>query len=273
MADRYAEFPSLRCEQVGSGVLQIVLDAPRLNAVGPQMHRDLADIWGVIDRDDDVRAVVVRGAGKAFSAGGSFDMIEDMTRDATVRARVLREARDLVYGVINCSKPVISAITGPAVGAGLVVALLADVSVAGRSAKIVDGHTRLGVAAGDHAAICWPLLCGMAKAKYYLLSCAPLTGEEAERIGLVSVCVADEEVHDRARQIAHDLSDLPATAVRWTKYSLNNWYRQAGPLFDASLGYEFFGFGLPEAREGVAALREKRAPAFRDVETPNRAEL
>jgi enoyl-CoA hydratase len=113
----------------------------------------------------------------------------------------------------------------------------------------------------------------MAKAKYYLLSCAPLTGEEAERIGLVSVCVADEEVHDRARQIAHDLSDLSATAVRWTKYSLNNWYRQAGPLFDASLGYEFFGFGLPEAREGVAALREKRAPAFRDVENANRAEL
>ena len=187
MTDRYAEFPSLRCETLGSGVLQIVLDAPRLNAVGAQMHRDLADVWAAVDRDDDVRSVVVRGAGTAFSAGGSFDMIEDMTRDVAVRARVLREARDLVYGVINCSKPVVSAIRGPAVGAGLVVALLADVSVAGRSAKIVDGHTRLGVAAGDHAAICWPLLCGMAKAKYYLLSCAPLTGEEAERIGLVSL--------------------------------------------------------------------------------------
>ena len=100
--------------------------------------------------------------------------------------------------MINCSKPVVSAIRGPAVGAGLVVALLADVSVAGRSAKIVDGHTRLGVAAGDHAAICWPLLCGMAKAKYYLLSCASLTGEEAERIGLVSLCVDDDEVTERA---------------------------------------------------------------------------
>ena len=187
MTDRYADFPSLRCETLDSGVLQIVLDAPRLNAVGAQMHRDLADVWAAVDRDDDVRSVVVRGAGTAFSAGGSFDMIEDMTRDVAVRARVLREARDLVYGVINCSKPVVSAIRGPAVGAGLVVALLADVSVAGRSAKIVDGHTRLGVAAGDHAAICWPLLCGMAKAKYYLLSCAPLTGEEAERIGLVSL--------------------------------------------------------------------------------------
>ena len=266
MTDRYADFPSLRFETLGSGVLQIVLDAPRLNAVGAQMHRDLADVWAAVDRDDDVRSVVVRGAGTAFSAGGSFDMIEDMTRDVAVRARVLREARDLVYGVINCSKPVVSAINGPAVGAGLVVALLADVSVAGRSAKIVDGHTRLGVAAGDHAAICWPLLCGMAKAKYYLLSCAPLTGEEAERIGLVSLCVDDDEVTERATSIARDLASLPATAVRWTKYSLNNWYRQAGPLFDASLGYEFFGFGLPEAREGLAALKEKRPPDFRAVE-------
>jgi len=270
MTDRYADFPSLRCEPLDSGVLQIVLDAPRLNAVGPRMHHDLAGIWAAVDRDDEVRSVVVLGAGAAFSAGGSFDMIGDMIRDTGVRARVMREARDIVYGVINCSKPVISAIRGPAVGAGLVVALLADVSVAGRSARIVDGHTRLGVAAGDHAAICWPLLCGMAKAKYYLLSCAPLTGEEAERIGLVSLCVDDEEVPDCAVAIARDMACLPATAVRWTKYALNNWYRQAGPLFDASLGYEFFGFGLPEAREGLAALKEKRPPQFRAVEEGTR---
>jgi enoyl-CoA hydratase len=140
MSDRYADFPSLRCETLDSGVLRIVLDAPRLNAVGPQMHRDLAGVWAVVDRDNDVRSVVVSGAGQAFSAGGSFAMIEEMTTDAAVRARVMREARDLVYGVINCAKPVVSAIRGPAVGAGLVVALLADVSVAGRSARIVDGH-------------------------------------------------------------------------------------------------------------------------------------
>ena len=107
----------------------------------------------------------------------------------------MREARDIVYNVINCSKPIVSAVHGPAVGAGLVVAMLADVSVVGRTARIIDGHTKIGVAAGDHAAICWPLLCGMAKAKYYLLTCETLTGEEAERIGLVSMCVDDDEVH------------------------------------------------------------------------------
>ena len=124
-----------------------------------------------------------------------------------MRTRVLREARDIVYNVINCSKPIVSAIHGPAVGAGLAVALLADISVAGRTAKIVDGHTRLGVAAGDHAAICWPLLCGMAKAKYYLLTCKPITGEEAERIGLVSLCVDDESVQDEAMDVARSLTE------------------------------------------------------------------
>ena len=191
VSDRYESF-SLRIEHPEPGLLEIIFDGPNLNAVSPAMHRDLADIWPVIDRDEDVRAVLVRGEGRAFSAGGDFGMIEDMASDPAVRTRVMHEARDMVYGVINCSKPVVSAIHGPAVGAGLVIGMLADVSVAARSARIVDGHTRLGVAAGDHAAICWPLLCGMAKAKYYLLTCKVLTGEEAERIGLVSLCVDDD---------------------------------------------------------------------------------
>src|SRR5205807_5823340 len=183
------------------------------------------EVRAVVERDPDVRSVHVTGAGQAFSAGGSFAMIEEMTTDAAVRARIMREARDLVYGVINCSKPVVSAIRGPAVGAGLVVALLADVSVAGRSAKIVDGHTRLGIAAGDHAAICWPLLCGMAKAKYYLLTCETLTGAEAERIGLVSLCVDDDQVHATALEVASKLSGGAQAAIRYTKQTLNNWYR------------------------------------------------
>jgi enoyl-CoA hydratase len=272
MSDRYERF-SLRLERPEPGLLEIVFDGPNLNAVGPAVHRDLADIWPVIDDDEDVRAVVVRGEGKAFSAGGDFAMIESMAADPAVRTRVMREARDMVYGVINCSKPVVSAIHGPAVGAGLVIGMLADISVAGRSARIVDGHTRLGVAAGDHAAICWPLLCGMAKAKYYLLTCKTLTGEEAERIGLVSLCVDDDRVYETALSVARDLAELPASAISWTKYSLNNWYRQAGPIFDASLGMEFYGFGLPEVHEGVAAHRQKRAPNFRATEEGKRGRL
>jgi enoyl-CoA hydratase len=260
--DRYAAFASLRFEHPDPGVLRIVLDAPNLNAVGPDAHSDLADVWLTVDRDPEVRVALVTGAGTAFSAGGSFELIEQTVNDYAARTRVLREARDLVFNVINCSKPVVSAIHGPAVGAGLVVGLLADVSVAGRSARIIDGHTRLGVVAGDHAAICWPLLCGMAKAKYYLLTSDELSGEEAERLGLVSLCVDDADVQDRALAIARDLAAGAQSAIRWTKHTLNHWYRLLGPAFDASLAYEFLGFGGPDAKEGLSAHREKREPRF-----------
>ena len=135
---------------------------------------------------------------------------------------------------------------------------LADISIATKSAKIVDGHTRLGVAAGDHAAIIWPLLCDMAKAKYYLLLCEPVSGEEAERIGLVSLAVEDDQLLPKAYEVAGKLAAGSPTAIRWTQYALNNWLRQAGPSFDASLALEFMGFGGPDVQEGVASLRERR---------------
>jgi enoyl-CoA hydratase len=263
MSDRYADFPSLRFERPEPGVLRIVLDAPGLNAVGPRMHRDLADVWLAVDRDPDTRVVILRGAGKAFSAGGSFELIDDMLRDYALRTRVLREARDIVKNVIDCSKPIVSALHGPAVGAGLVCGLLADVSIATRTARIIDGHTRLGVAAGDHAAICWPLLCGMAKAKYYLLTCETLSGEEAERIGLISLVVeTEEELHAKALAVARQLAQGAQSAIRLTKHVLNHWYRAMAPTFDASLALEFYGLGGPDAAEGLAAHREKRAPRF-----------
>ncbi|MEY4373717.1 MAG: enoyl-CoA hydratase, partial [Actinomycetota bacterium] len=160
MIDYAALYPSFRFDRPAEGVLRLTLDAPGLNAVSPDAHRELAEVWLTVDRDPDTRVAIIQGAGKAFSAGGSFELLDAITTDYGVKARTMREARDLVMNVINCSKPIVSAIHGPAVGAGLVAALLADVSIAARTARIIDGHTRLGVAAGDHAAICWPLLCG-----------------------------------------------------------------------------------------------------------------
>src|ERR1700722_3251866 len=262
MAPTYEDFPNLRIDRAPSGVIEIVLDAPGLNAVSPAVHRELADVWLAVDRDPETRVALIRGEGKGFSAGGRLELLESLTNDYASRTVVMREARDLVYNVINCSKPIVSAVHGPAVGAGLVAALLADISVVGRSATIIDGHTRLGVAAGDHAAICWPLLCGMAKAKYYLLTCEALSGEEAERIGLVSMCVDDEELLPKALSVARTLADGGQSGIRWTKHVMNNWYRMLGPVFDASLAYEFYGFGGPDAAEGLASHRERRAPVF-----------
>jgi enoyl-CoA hydratase len=261
--DPYKQFTRLTFERNEPGVLELVFDGPNLNAVDEETHSEIPAVWPVIDRDPDVRAVVVRGAGKAFSAGGSFDLIDAQIEDYDIRMRVMRESRDLFYNIINCSKPIISAIHGPAVGAGLVVALMADISIAANNSRIIDGHTRLGVAAGDHAAMVWPLLCGMAKAKYLLLTCREISGADAERAGLVSLAVPPEELLDTARDIARQLSNGAQEAIRWTKYSMNQWYRQQAPIFDASLGLEFLGFGGPDVREGVASHRERRAPAFR----------
>lgn len=260
--DRYADL-ALEFDRPDDGILRITIDTPgRLNAVDEDKHRALADVWRIVDRDPATRVVVVRGAGGAFSAGGDLDMVARIAADPDYRLRSLQEARDLVYGVIDCSRPIVSAIDGPAVGAGLAVALLADVSVAGRTARIIDGHTKLGVAAGDHAAIVWPLLCGMAKAKYLLLTCDVISGEEAERAGLVSVVVDDDAVHDTALDIARRLARGSQPAIRATKHVLNHWLRQAAPIFEASLGMEFLGFTDGDAAEGIAALREKRRPDF-----------
>lgn len=264
MREHYSQaYPALSFATPHEGVLELIMSKPgRLNAADRSMHRQLADVWFELSRDERVDVVVVRGEGGVFSAGGDFDMIDDIIGDFGDRATVWREARDLVYNIVNCDTPIVSAIEGPAVGAGLVVGLLADISVAERSARIIDGHTRIGVAAGDHAAIVWPLLCGLAKSKYYLMLCEPLSGEEAERIGLVSRVVDDGSAHEEAMAIALRLRDGSASALRWTKYALNNWLRMAGPTFDTSLALEFLGFTGPDAREGVDAARAKRRANF-----------
>jgi enoyl-CoA hydratase len=260
--DRYARYTRLSFDRPHPKVLRVTMANGRMNTADQAMHGELGEIWRDIDTDPEVNAVILTGAGKVFSAGGDFEMIKGQMSDFDIRTRGWKEARDIVYNVINCSKPVVSAMRGVAVGAGLVCGLLADVSIATKDCRIIDGHTRLGVAAGDHAAIVWPLLCGMAKAKYYLLLCDQLLGAEAERIGLISLAVEDSELDAKALEIAARLAEGAQSAIRWTKYALNNWLRQMGPTFDASLALEFMSFAGPEVKEGLASHLEKRPPQF-----------
>src|SRR5438552_908773 len=259
----YDEYQHLKFDLKPNGVLLVTLNRPDvLNATNARMHWELTQIWKTIDDDPAVKVVLVTGAGKAFSAGGDMEMIEQMAGNAAAVAQAMREAGDIVYNMINLDKPIVSAINGVAVGAGLAVALMADISIMSETARITDGHLRLGVGAGDHAAIIWPLLCGMAKAKYYLLTADFLDGKEAERIGLVSLCVPSDQVLPKAMEVATKLATGSQLAIRWTKRALNNWLRQAGPIFDHSLALEMLGFFTDDVTEGLQALRDKRPPAF-----------
>jgi enoyl-CoA hydratase len=252
-----------RIEIGEDGVAELIFGTkgqmPATSAAG---HAELARIWPRLAAREEVRCILVRSEGRGFCAGGTPELVDGLLGEEPARLRVMEEARAIVQGMIDCDRPIVSAINGAAVGAGAAVALLADISIAGHGAKIIDGHTKIGVAAGDHAAAVWPLLCGMAKAKYYLLTCAPLTGEEAERIGLVSLSVPDEELSDTAGRIARQLAAMSPTALAWTKRSLNHWLRAAWPAFEHSLALEVLGFAGRDAREGVAALKERREPRF-----------
>lgn len=246
-----------------NGLAEIVFGPEgRMPATDAAGHAALATIWGQLENEPGVRAILVRSVGKGFCAGGTPEVVDGMLNSEAARLRVMREGRAIVQGMIDCDLPIISAINGAAVGAGAAVALLADVSIAGHRAKIIDGHTKIGVAAGDHAAIIWPLLCGMARAKYHLMMCTTVDGLEAERIGLVSLAVPDDQLEARAREVALTLAAGSPTALAFTKRSLNHWLRSAWPAFEHSLALEILGFAGADAREGMAAMQQKRAPVF-----------
>lgn len=259
----HAKYRHLLFEERDHGILLVTINRPeQMNATDAELHNALSRVWLDIEDDDDVRVVVITGAGRAFSAGGDLSWISEMVQNYDEMKVAFREAGDIVYRMTQCSKIIISAINGTAVGAGLAVALMSDISLMAEEARITDGHVRLGVAAGDHANIIWPLLCGLAKAKYYLLTADFVDGRTADQIGLVSKAVPGDQLMDEAFKVAEKIAQGPRDAASFTKRALNLWVTQAAPAFDASLAMEMLNFMGHDASEGVAALREKRAPKF-----------
>merc|ERR1719473_401548 len=242
----------------------------------PRMHREAGQIWVDISRDPTVAVVVVTSEGKGgpgtpggFCAGSTLETSprggpepngyqsqEDMFR-------LFTETRDLVFNMINCTKVIVTAINGVAVGAGIALALCGDLTIAGEEARFGDGHSKIGVAAGDHAAMIWPICTGMAKAKYYTLTGEILDGTEADRIGLISKLVPQGEDLKEAMRIGKELAMGPRHALKPTKRALNTWLNQSGlPSFDFSCALEMLDFQHPDAREGAVTFGEKRAAAF-----------
>lgn len=262
---RYASFDHLRFDQPAPWVLRVTIDnAAKMNAIGGKLGEEIEQVWTVVDADPDVRVAIITGAGRAFSAGGSFDgMPTDVQRDHLEQfCHDFANARGLVNALITMRKPLISAINGPAVGAGLAIALLADIPIAAKTAKLFDGHLRIGVAPGDHAAMIWPLLCGLAKAKYHLLTNEPVTGEQAEAMNLVSLSVDADQLQAKAIEVAVKLAATAPNALRMSKYLLNHFLRQNQTIFDLSAAFEMVNFGSAEANEALRAVLAKETPTF-----------
>lgn len=261
----YAEdFPSLLFDRPAEHVLRITINHPeRMNALDADDHRQIEQIWAAVDADPEVRCSIVTGAGRAFCAGANTQAMEGPGEDVGAwMAHDFGAALGLVDAMLRARKPIVSAINGAAVGAGLALALLSDVPIASTEAKMFDGHPRIGAVPGDHACLIWPLLCGIAKSKYYLLTNEPMTGAEAERNNLVALAVPPAELADKAVAVAAKIAAGAPTAIRMTKYVLNHWLRQQRPIFDLSAALEMIGFGSAESAEAIKALHEKRRAEF-----------
>lgn len=260
-------FDALKFDRPADKVLRVTINRPdKLNALTDEMHDQLVAVWKAIDGDPEIACTIITGAGRAFCAGGDIsraDAIADERDMLDKFSQAFSNGAGLVYALINSRKPIVSAINGPAAGAGAAIALLADVPIAAKSADIIDAHTALGVAAGDHSALIWPLLCGMAKSKYYLLACEKISGEQAERSNLVALCVEDDQLQEKSIEVAARLASLAPTAVRMTKYTLNHWLRQAAPIFELSLAMEVAGFYGSEVAIAAKARREKKKAIFK----------
>ena len=265
----WAKYRTLTLDRRADGVLLITIAEPEGSPAASltRRHTEVSWLWRDFDDDPDMRVAVITGRGDHFwtveGNNGVEAMLQD-TGDYEAVVNLIREGLVNVHGIVDCDKPIVSAINGEAMGSGLAVALLADISVAAYDAPLIDGHLLQGLAAGDHSVLAWPLLAGLAKSKLYLLASQPLDGRPAERIGLVSLAVDRADVLDTALRLAQQMASGPQHALRWTKRSLNHWLRTATPAFEASMAFEALGFFGPDLVEALQARLRERTATFAD---------
>lgn len=245
-------------------VITITLNRPeKLNAFNALLHTELADVLVRVNEDPGSDIVIITGAGRAFSAGGDLGWQQDACDKPALFERTVREAKQIIFAMIDCEKPIIARINGPAVGLGATVALFSDVSFIAESAYISDPHVSVAMVAGDGGAVIWPQLIGYARARHYLLTGDRISAAEAERIGLVTFKVADEDLDAAVEAYADRLASGAQLAIRYSKLTINIGLRQAASAaMDVGLGYESLTNLTDDHREALAAFRERRPPAF-----------
>ena len=258
------DFTTLRLARDGD-VLRVTIDHPgsELNAVDEALHHDLTALFAGLRRETEARAVLLTGRGKAFSAGGDFNWFPKLRQPGRMEA-LRREAKQLIWDLLDVEVPIVAAVNGHAMGLGASIALLCDVILMADTATIGDPHVRVGLVAGDGGVAIWPLALGPARAKQYLLTGDPLTAAEAERIGLVNRVVSAATLDAEASALAARLAAGAPLAVRYTKLAMNKLVKDALNIaFDTSTALELVTFQSEDHQEALAAIREKRAPTFK----------
>lgn len=267
MHERYSLFKTLEVTQEDR-LLRVVMNRPEsLNAVGGGLHEELEELWPLIRRDESVGAVLLTGAGRAFSAGGDVKGMAGSAaapgNGAQTMGRMIQGAKVLISGMLDVEQPIVSAVQGYAMGLGATLALCADVTIAADDAVFADTHVSIGLVAGDGGALIWPLLLPINTAKYYLMTGERITGSEAARLGLVLRSVPADQLAAEAEEVARRLAEGPSLAIRWTKYSVNKVLRERlNLLLDTSLLLEGATMFSDDHREATAAFVDKRPPSY-----------
>lgn len=245
-------------------VLTIILDRPdQLNAFDATLHRELPMAIAYAGEDVNSDILVMTGSGRAFSSGGDMSWQQDGIDNPQQFELTVREAKQIVYGLIECEKPIIAKINGPAVGLGATVALFCDVSFIAESTYISDPHVAIGMVAGDGGAIIWPQLIGFARAKEYLFTGDRIPAIAAAEMGLINHAVPDQDLDRTVDAFANRLSSGSQQAIRYTKVTINTALRQlASSIMDVGLGYESITNVSDDHREALAAFREQREACF-----------
>ena len=259
----YVNYRELLFSRNGT-ILTVTMNRPeRLNAIGAVLHEEMARVFGEIALDPETEVVILTGAGDAFSAGGDIDWLQEVIDVPERFDQVAAEAKRIVFGILECDRPIIARVNGSATGLGATIALFCDIIVAADTARIGDPHVRVGFVAGDGGATIWPQLVGYARAKEYLMTGDLMSAQEAERIGLINHVVPAADLDAKVGEIAGKLARGASKAIRWTKTVTNIGLKQlAHSMMDASLAYESLSNRTQDHAEAVKAFREKRKPVF-----------
>ncbi len=264
---KYERYQCIKVEKRDK-IATVTLNRPEsLNAINDDLHRELVTIWLDLADDDEINAIVLTGAGKAFCAGGDVKGMASgkfLGGEGKMLLSTPAHGRRIIQNMLEVEQPIVGAINGDAIGLGANIALLCDVIVVAEKARLADTHVKVGIVAGDGGAVIWPLLIGPARAKEFLMRGNYVSGADAARMGLVNYATPQDEVMTRAYALAEELAQGPTWAIRWSKLCVNKWLKQqVNLILDASLAYEMVTFTTEDHREAARAFVEKRKPSFR----------